>query len=271
MSCQMGTYKYLVHAKDQYLTLKKKHLDTIPVFGGFEKNPFLVGNVLYDIDEYKKISDDSKSPKLHTRVRDGLYNCILFNLAYAEIHTEAPEILAERKASWNRQRERFLMNTRFALFGGLTLIIPMLIMTLHQTLLTTLLTTALFVFAIAALLARYMDSAEPKDIVGATAAYAAVLVVFVGTGGGSSSRNKHTLSNGALAGIIVGALVGATVILAVLVGLQKWWHDLRMAPSRHKHGVSMPDQKGLKASLGMSLDRKFDIANLCCRCGSQVR
>ena len=59
----------------------------------------------------------------------------------------------------------------------------MLIMVLHKTLVTTLLTTSLFVLAVSLTLALFMQDAERKDIIGATAAYAAVLVVFVGTSG----------------------------------------------------------------------------------------
>lgn len=77
--------------------------------------------------------------------------------------------------------ERFFM----ALFGGLTLIGPMLIMTLHPTRLTQLLTTSLFVVAVALVLAC-LEQLQPKDIIGATAAYAAVLVVFIGSGSGTS-------------------------------------------------------------------------------------
>jgi hypothetical protein len=74
-------------------------------------------------------------------------------------------------------RKRFLI----AASSGLALIAPMLIMTLHPTKLTSLLTTSLFVIVVALILARVMDEAQNKDIVAATAAYAAVLVVFVGT------------------------------------------------------------------------------------------
>ena len=83
-------------------------------------------------------------------------------------------------------RSKFLSRLTMALFGGAALIAPMLIMTLHPTQLTTLLTTSVFVFVVAGVLAWLMEDAAGKDIVGATAAYAAVLVVFVGTGGGSS-------------------------------------------------------------------------------------
>lgn len=82
-----------------------------------------------------------------------------------------------------RQRltRKLLDRIRMALFGGVVVVAPMLVMTLHRTLLTTLLTTSMFVLAVGLVLAWLMDSAEPKDILTATAAYAAILVVFVGT------------------------------------------------------------------------------------------
>ncbi|CZR56262.1 uncharacterized protein PAC_06150 [Phialocephala subalpina] len=45
-----------------------------------------------------------------------------------------------------------------------------------------LLTTSIFVLVVAVVLAWLMETAEPKDITSATVAYAAVLVMFVGTG-----------------------------------------------------------------------------------------
>lgn len=67
-----------------------------------------------------------------------------------------------------------------AAFGGLALIRPMLIMTLHPSKVTSLVITVVFATVVAALLAYFFQDATPKDIMGATAAYAAVLVVFVG-------------------------------------------------------------------------------------------
>jgi hypothetical protein len=77
----------------------------------------------------------------------------------------------------------FLSRLKMALFGGIALIAPMLIMRLHPDQLTELLTTSCFVLAVGIVLAWYMKDANKKDILGATAAYAAVLVVFVGTSG----------------------------------------------------------------------------------------
>jgi hypothetical protein len=78
--------------------------------------------------------------------------------------------------------------------GGLALVGPMLIMRLHPTLLTQLLTTGLSVTAFALSVAvifggliPYLGPLDlaPKDVLTATAAYAAVLVVFI-------SQASHT-------------------------------------------------------------------------------
>ncbi len=86
-----------------------------------------------------------------------------------------------RQESAERSAEGFASRLRMALFGGVSLIAPMLIMRLHPTLLTELVTTSVFILAVGAVLAWYMRDAEKRDILAATASYAAVLVVFVGT------------------------------------------------------------------------------------------
>jgi uncharacterized membrane protein len=93
--------------------------------------------------------------------------------------------IKEQKEKQKEQQKKiqFLSRLTMALFGGAALVAPMLIMTLHQSKLTSLLTTSLFLVAVALALSRWMEDATGKDIMGATAAYAAVLVVFVGTAG----------------------------------------------------------------------------------------
>lgn len=86
-----------------------------------------------------------------------------------------------------KKKNLFFSRLAMALIGGFALIVPMLIMTLHDTRLTTLLTTSVFVFAVAVGLAWKMEDAKNQEIIAATAAYAAVLVVFVGTGTPSSA------------------------------------------------------------------------------------
>lgn len=66
------------------------------------------------------------------------------------------------------------------LVGGLSLIVPLLIMAFHSSLTKTLVTVCIAVVAFA-LAAAIMFQLDNKDAITATATYAAVLVVFVGT------------------------------------------------------------------------------------------
>jgi hypothetical protein len=86
----------------------------------------------------------------------------------------------EEKTEKQRTKE-FFDRLGMALFGGAVLIAPMLIMRLHPTLVTELVTTSVFVLAFGIILAWFMTDGDRKDVLGATAAYAAVLVVFIGT------------------------------------------------------------------------------------------
>lgn len=83
----------------------------------------------------------------------------------------------------SKARLSFFGRLTMAIFGGAALVVPMLIMSLRPSKLTGLLTTSLFVVGVAVALAWFMKDAAPKDVLAATAAYAAVLVVFVGTDG----------------------------------------------------------------------------------------
>jgi hypothetical protein len=87
----------------------------------------------------------------------------------------------DEKLRRKRKSEAFSRRLFMAAFGGAALIEPMLIMTLHPTKVTNLVTVSAFVIVVVVLLAYVMTEATPQDIVGATAAYAAVLVVFVGS------------------------------------------------------------------------------------------
>ena len=78
----------------------------------------------------------------------------------------------ERKAG---MRRRFLA----AIMGGFSVIIPMLIMAIHPSVVKTLVTASVAVLLFALGLA-WQSSAQVETVLTATAAYAAVLVVFVG-------------------------------------------------------------------------------------------
>jgi uncharacterized membrane protein YhaH (DUF805 family) len=74
----------------------------------------------------------------------------------------------------------FVQRLVAALFGGVALVAPMLLMVLHKDRATDLATTSVAVLLFAVAVAYYSD-ATPEAIVSIVAAYAAVLVVFVGT------------------------------------------------------------------------------------------
>jgi VIT1/CCC1 family predicted Fe2+/Mn2+ transporter len=131
-----------------------------------------------------------------------------------------------------KQRQDLLWKIIMALLSGLTLIAPMFIMTLHPTLLTTLLTTSIFTIAIAILLAIVVPKAEAKDIVAATVAYTAVLVVFVGvlvdkTIGDDASDSSSEMTDSSIAHwkvvMIVITVTGGIVMVAIAV-LLLWSH-----------------------------------------------
>lgn len=86
-----------------------------------------------------------------------------------------------REGERRREKNEYILRLAMALVGGLALIGPMLIMRLHPTLLTELLTASLFVLAFSLLIAWYLEF-RPAETLTFTAAYAAVLVVFVGSG-----------------------------------------------------------------------------------------
>lgn len=75
--------------------------------------------------------------------------------------------------------KQLLKRISMAVIGGAFLIGPMLVMVLHKSLLTTFLTSSVFVVIFGIVLAFALDN--PFNVLSGTAAYAAVLVVFVGT------------------------------------------------------------------------------------------
>ncbi|KAL8832886.1 MAG: hypothetical protein Q9170_004688 [Blastenia crenularia] len=84
----------------------------------------------------------------------------------------------ERVARVERKRG---MKNRFiaAIVGGLSIIVPMLVMAIHPSQLKTLVTAGVAVLLLAVGLA-WKSSAQVEVLLGTTAAYAAVIVVFVG-------------------------------------------------------------------------------------------
>lgn len=71
-----------------------------------------------------------------------------------------------------------------ALFVGAFLVVPMLIMVLRPGLVTSLVTTSVGVFVFSVVMSWSVFLTTPFDMLSATAVYAAILVVFIGTTGG---------------------------------------------------------------------------------------
>jgi hypothetical protein len=156
----------------------------------------------------------------------GLRKAKLANASDSESFQPAHDIISLSINGWNPEFESsnstktlqdlttninaFIQRLSFAVLGGFALIIPMLIMKLYPTTLTVCLTTALFVIVAALLLALFMQDTEPKDVLGITAAYAAVLVVFVGTSTTSSGLKNRNVA------IIMGSVIGCIAVLILL-------------------------------------------------------
>lgn len=98
----------------------------------------------------------------------------LFNtFGFRELDKQGREI--------RERHEARSLRLTMALFGGVALIAPMLIMSLHQSLKVALITTSVATILFGIIIGFGAKDSSGKDVLGATAAYAAVLVVFVGT------------------------------------------------------------------------------------------
>jgi hypothetical protein len=78
---------------------------------------------------------------------------------------------------------RFVIGTA----GGCSLIVPMVVMVLHASLRKSLVTTSVALVLFALFLGLVFETSN-KDTITATATYAAVLVVFVGTSGSANNQ-----------------------------------------------------------------------------------
>jgi hypothetical protein len=88
----------------------------------------------------------------------------------------------DRAGREDRERESAsTLRLTMGLFGGIALIVPMLIMALHPTRTTALVTTSLVTILFTVIVAFSARDSSGKDVLLVTAAYAAVFVVFVGS------------------------------------------------------------------------------------------
>ena len=95
--------------------------------------------------------------------------------------SDKPEILGGFRSNMNEKSKLKAFTERLimAAVAWAFIIGPMLLMVLSNTKVTALSTTSVCVFAFGVLMARTLE--KPFDVASATAAYAAVLMVFVGT------------------------------------------------------------------------------------------
>ncbi|KAK4110883.1 hypothetical protein N656DRAFT_799608 [Canariomyces notabilis] len=88
----------------------------------------------------------------------------------------------DRKRRLERDRmSRYALRLRMAVFGGLAVISPMLIMALVPGLVVSLVTTSVATAIFGAVMVIIGTDSSGKDVLASTAAYAAFLVVFIGT------------------------------------------------------------------------------------------
>lgn len=100
------------------------------------------------------------------------------DLGFRELDQQGRVRRAERQAL----TQRILMGV----FGGIALICPVLVMVLYPSRNTNLITVSVATIVFAFLLAIGASDGTGKDVLAATAAYTAVLVVFFGTSGSSA-------------------------------------------------------------------------------------
>ncbi|KXJ85477.1 hypothetical protein Micbo1qcDRAFT_237478 [Microdochium bolleyi] len=102
-------------------------------------------------------------------------------------------VVGKKKAPISRkemaQKHAFTSRFAMALFGGIALIVPTVIMSKVEGIDTSLITTSVAVLVFGLVLAFGATDSTGKDVLTATAAYTAVLVVFVGTSLAGKDQN----------------------------------------------------------------------------------
>ena len=180
-----------------------------------------------DLEKQAEADDDESLRAFMRRVR----SCLA---AHEKALLDNPKWMSVGKRnSESAMLRRFGNRLAMGIFGGLSLLVPMMIMVLSPTKLTNLVTTIAFVIFVAIALSTAMDDSEAKDIFAAVAAYTAVLVVFVGT-----STSPQGESDG-----VVGAIAGG-VLGGILVLMGAWFavfYPLFLKREKKKRATSESD------------------------------
>ena len=123
-----------------------------------------------------------------TVVQNAQYN---FDSSFAgPKHTENPEYVGGYRTKTNQETKLKAFSVRLAMaaIGWAFIVGSILVMVLHSSRIKALCTTSVYVLASGVSVARALE--KPFDVLSATAAYAAVLVVFVGTTTAPSARGE---------------------------------------------------------------------------------
>jgi hypothetical protein len=103
------------------------------------------------------------------------------------VESDVPDIgslgfreLDKRRRLERESRNKWYSRLQMALFGGVALIAPMLIMALHPGRTVDLVTTSVATVIFVIFVVVWNTDASGMEVLASTAAYAAVLVVFVG-------------------------------------------------------------------------------------------
>lgn len=144
-----------------------------------------------DYARLQELRERLARPWLYQGPEDENTHADLAERAWEDIEWKFARMMANTSSGITEEQEKkykqlFGERLLAALGGGLALIAPMLIMVLAPPAkATALATTCCFVLAVSIALAIFMEDSQPKDVVACIAAYTAVLVVFVGVGGGT--------------------------------------------------------------------------------------
>lgn len=164
----MFDHSFLVQALKDYEYMEKRSLTSDdPFYIGGEK--WLDRNLLRQIlgKKAKRLEQDDGSNE---------FDAIGF---WQENEKDAELISDTRRDNYQRNWYKgFYQRLGMATVAGIFLIVPMWLMVLHNTIWTALASTTVFVAIFGVLAARFLTSF--MEVMSSTAAYAAVLVVFVG-------------------------------------------------------------------------------------------
>lgn len=104
---------------------------------------------------------------------------------------ESLKAMLAKKEDDTRKKFREALHRFFmAMVGGLLLVIPVVIMSFKTSRTRSLVTLSVSVIVFAVVITVGASTAKPQDIVAATAAYTAVLAVFLGASGSSGANSS---------------------------------------------------------------------------------